>query len=182
MVRLPQTDHKHLWKFLAFFIEYDSLILKTDFVSLWRGWKLPFSGTFCHLLLANSGILWWCYTHLLMLHTSSERLFWVKFLFWCQNLSQVIWVVFPRTGKMSKICHNFFFFGALLWPNGFIFSSFLNCSEEFMSVRVEKYFRFGPSNFFYFQKNYFFDPKSKFSAIFLTNKNAYISMYLNSMT
>ena len=47
-----------------------------------------------------------------------------------------IWVVFPRTGKMSKICPNFFFFGALLWPNGFIFSSFLNCSEEFLSVRV----------------------------------------------
>ena len=47
-----------------------------------------------------------------------------------------IWVVFPRTGKMSKICPNFFFFGALLWPNGFIFSSFLNCSEEFLSVPV----------------------------------------------
>ena len=47
-----------------FFVEYDSLILKMDFLSLWRGWKMPFSGTFCHLFLANSGIKWWCYTHL----------------------------------------------------------------------------------------------------------------------
>ena len=66
----------------------------------------------------------------------------------CRNWP--IWVVFPRTGKISKICHNFFLFGALLWPNGFIFSSFLNCSEEIMSVRVLKYFRFGPSIFFFY--------------------------------
>ena len=51
-----QPDHKHLWKFWAFFpIENDSLILKTDFVSLWRGWKMPFSGASWHLFLANSG-------------------------------------------------------------------------------------------------------------------------------
>ena len=37
-------------------------------------------------------------------------------------------------------------------------------------------------NLFGFQKNYFFDPKSNFSAIFLTNKNAFFSMYFNSMT
>ena len=47
-----------------------------------------------------------------------------------------IWVVLPRTGKMSNICHNFFFFGALLWPNGLIFWSFVNCSEEILSVTV----------------------------------------------
>ena len=46
-----------------------------------------------------------------------------------------IWVIFPRTGKMSKICHNFFF-EASLWSNGLNFSSFLSCFEEIMSVRV----------------------------------------------
>ena len=46
-----------------------------------------------------------------------------------------IWVRFPRTGKMSNMWHFFFIFDALLWPNGWIFSSFLNCSEEIMSVR-----------------------------------------------
>ena len=66
-----------------------------------------------------------------------------------------IWVIFPRTGKMSKMCHNFFF-EASLWPNGLIFSSFLNCSEEIMSVRVWKYSRFGPSKFFWFKKIMFF--------------------------
>ena len=35
--------------------------------------------------------------------------------------SVYIWVVLPRTGKMSNICHNFFWGGALLWPNGLIF-------------------------------------------------------------
>ena len=47
-----------------------------------------------------------------------------------------IWVIFPRTGKMSKICLIFFVFEASLWPNGLIFLSFLNCSEEIMSVGV----------------------------------------------
>ena len=37
------------------------------------------------------------------------------------GLEENIWVVLPRTGKMSNICHKFFFFGALLWPNGLIF-------------------------------------------------------------
>ena len=46
-----------------------------------------------------------------------------------------IWVRFPRTGKMSNMWHFFLVFDALLWPNGWIFSSFLNCSEENMSVR-----------------------------------------------
>ena len=46
-----------------------------------------------------------------------------------------IWVRFPRTGKMSNMWHFFLIFDALLWPNGWIFSSFLNCSEEIMSVR-----------------------------------------------
>ena len=31
-----------------------------------------------------------------------------------RNKQTDIWVVFPRTGKMSKICPIFFFFGALL--------------------------------------------------------------------
>ena len=32
------------------------------------------------------------------------------------------------------------FFGALLWPNGLIFSTFLNCSEEILPGRFQKYF------------------------------------------
>ena len=46
-----------------------------------------------------------------------------------------IWVRFPRTGKMVKMWHFFIFFEALLWPNGSIFSTFVNCSEEILSVR-----------------------------------------------
>ena len=75
-----------------------------------------------------------------------------------------IWVVLPRTGKMSKICHNFFLFGALLWPNGLIFWSFVNCSEEILTVGVWKYFCFGPGNFFGFLKNLCFCPKIEFFA------------------
>ena len=64
---------------------------------------------------------WW------KVSTSAE---WMKLLPWS------IWVVLPRTGKMSNICHNIFFFGALLWQNGLIFWSFVNCSEEILSVGV----------------------------------------------
>ena len=41
----------------------------------------------------------------------------------------------PGRGKLAK-CGVFLFkiFEAFLWPNGLIFSSFLNCSEEIMSV------------------------------------------------
>ena len=39
----------------------------------------------------------------------------------CNLCDKCIWVVLPRTGKMSNICHFFLFFGALLWPNGLIF-------------------------------------------------------------
>ena len=37
-------------KFRSFFIKYDSLILKTDFVSLWRGWENAFFRQFLSLL------------------------------------------------------------------------------------------------------------------------------------
>ena len=47
-----------------------------------------------------------------------------------------IWVNFPRIGKMVKMWHFFYFFGALLWPNGLIFSTFLNGSEEFLPVEL----------------------------------------------
>ena len=63
---------------------------------------------------------------------------------------------------MSNIWHFFLFFGALLWPNGLIFWSFVNCSEEILSVRVWKYFCFGPGNFFGFLKKLCFCPKIKF--------------------
>ena len=56
----------------------------------------------------------------------------------------------------------FLFFGALLWPNGLIFWSFVNCSEEILSVAVWKYFCFGPGNFFGFLKILCFCPKIKF--------------------
>ena len=135
-------------------------------MSLWRGWKLPFSGTFCHLLLANSGILWWCYTHLLMLHTSSERLFRVKFLFWCQNLSQVIWVVFPRTGKMSKICHNFFSLELYCDQTVLFFQVFSIVLKRLCPFQSKNTFVLVLAFSFLFSKKLFFCPKSNFSAIF----------------
>ena len=45
-----------------------------------------------------------------------------------------IWDNFPRTGKMVKMFF-FSFFLALRWPNGLIFSTFLNCSEEILPLR-----------------------------------------------
>ena len=50
-------------------------------------------------------------------------------------LSWLIWVNLPRTGKMVKMWPFLIFFGALLWPNGLICLTFLNCSEEILSVR-----------------------------------------------
>ena len=41
--------------------------------------------------------------------------------------------LFPGRGKWSQ-CGIFYFFGALLWPNALIFSSFLNCSEEILPM------------------------------------------------
>ena len=38
------------------------------------------------------------------------------------------------------------FFGALLWPNGLIFSTFPNCSEEILTGAFKKCIRFGPSS------------------------------------
>ena len=55
--------------------------------------------------------------------------------FYCSSCT-CIWVIFPRAGKMSKMCPFFLFFEASLWQNGLIFLSFLNCSEEIMSVAV----------------------------------------------
>ena len=40
---------------------------------------------------------------------------------------------FPQDGENGQKVA--FFFGALLWPNDLIFSSFLNCSEEILPVR-----------------------------------------------
>ena len=48
-----------------------------------------------------------------------------------------IWVSFCRMGKMSKFCIiRIFFSGAFLWPNGLIFSRFLNCFGETLSCTV----------------------------------------------
>ena len=41
----------------------------------------------------------------------------------------------PQDGKNEQYVEFLFIFDALLWPNGWIFSSFLSCSEEIMSVR-----------------------------------------------
>ena len=41
---------------------------------------------------------------------------------------------FPQDGWAKSVW--IFFFEASLWPNGLIFLSFLNCSEEIMSVAV----------------------------------------------
>ena len=46
-----------------------------------------------------------------------------------------IWVRFPRTGILAQMWSFFEKSRAFVWPNGLIFSSFLNCSEEIMSVR-----------------------------------------------
>ena len=71
--------------FSPFFSKYDSLILKTDYVSLWRGWENAFFRHFLPFLFGKLRHL--CYTHLLMLHTSSERFFGSIF-FWFQDLFQ----------------------------------------------------------------------------------------------
>ena len=41
----------------------------------------------------------------------------------------------PGRGKWSKCGIFLIFFEALLWPNGSSFSTFVNCSEEILSVR-----------------------------------------------
>ena len=42
---------------------------------------------------------------------------------------------FPQDGENEQNLSDFFF-EASLWPNGMIFLSFLNCSEEIMSIGV----------------------------------------------
>ena len=54
---------------------------------------------------------------------------------WCliqvnNDIKVRIWVSFCRAGKMSKMWHFFEKIEVLLWLNGLIFSSLLNCSEE----------------------------------------------------
>ena len=39
---------------------------------------------------------------------------------------------FPQDGESGQNVDFFLFFGALLWPNGLIFLTFLNCSEEIL--------------------------------------------------
>ena len=59
-----------------FFNEYDSLIIKTDFVLLRRVWKCIFHALFQKVFFSFLfGKLWWCYTYLVMLHA----FFWVIF-------------------------------------------------------------------------------------------------------
>ena len=41
-----------------------------------------------------------------------------------------------QDGENEQYLALFFFFWALLWPNGLIFWSFVNCSEEILTVRV----------------------------------------------
>ena len=48
--------------------------------------------------------------------------------FWSQ-MYNIIWANFSSTVKMVKMWN---FFGALLWPNSMICSTFLNCSEEIL--------------------------------------------------
>ena len=43
---------------------------------------------------------------------------------------------FPQDGENEQNVSFFSFFEASLWPNGLIFLSFLNCSEEIMSAAV----------------------------------------------
>ena len=67
------------------------------------------------------------------------------------------------TGKKQIIFK--FIFQTSLWPNGFIFSRFLNCSGELLFCGVQKYFHFGPSNFLL--SNFLrFTPNQRFLAIF----------------
>ena len=68
--------------------------------------------------------------------TWQQKMWWARDKVRRKKRLSYIWVVFPRTGKMGKICLIFFIFEASLWPNGLIFLSFLNCSEEIMSVGV----------------------------------------------
>ena len=42
----------------------------------------------------------------------------------------------PQDGKNEENMFLFFSFEALLWPNGLIFSSFLNCSEDILFIGV----------------------------------------------
>ena len=67
-----------------------------------------------------------------------------------------------QDGENEQYLSLFLFFWALLWPNGLIFWSFVNCSEEILSVTVWKYFCFGPGNFFGFLKILCFCPKIEF--------------------
>ena len=45
-----------------------------------------------------------------------------------------IWVNFPRTGKMVKMWHFFYFFWSSAVTKRFDFSTILNCSEEILPV------------------------------------------------
>ena len=40
----------------------------------------------------------------------------------------------PQDGENEQYVALFLIFEALLWPNGWTFSSFINCSEEILSV------------------------------------------------
>ena len=47
----------------------------------------------------------------------------------------IIWVNFPRTGKMVKMWQFFYLFFYSVVTNCFICSTFLNCSEEILPFR-----------------------------------------------
>ena len=41
---------------------------------------------------------------------------------------------FPQDGENGQNVEFLYFFGAVLWPNGFTFSTFLNCFEEILPL------------------------------------------------
>ena len=56
--------------------------------------------------------------------------------------NRIFWIWAPYMGSSAQDGENeqylalFFFFGALLWPNGLFFWSFVNCSEEILTVGI----------------------------------------------
>ena len=77
-------------------------------------------------------------------------------------LQQLIWVVFPRTGKMSKICHNFFSLELYCDQTVLFFQVFSIVLKSFCPLQSKNTFVLVLALFFLFLKKYFFCPKIKF--------------------
>ena len=73
-----------------------------------------------------------------------------------------IWVVFPRTGKMSKICHNFFSLELYCDQTVLFFQVFSIVLKSFCPLQSKNTFVLVLALFFLFLKKYFFCPKIKF--------------------